>query len=651
MKFQSILPAIALISSVLACSAPATAVESAPSPRLPFAVVENKGQVPDTRVRYVGNGPSFKALFHQEGITFVRGGAYSAMSFVGHADGVRIEPSSQTAGRTNYLYGRDADKWITDLPMFDSLVYEGVWPGVRMRVKAAGSEAQTEYQIESQDAVSKIRLRFDGEAKVQADGSLLVSNGTGDFHQSPPTFCEGPNFSQCDLQGRFVQSSDGSVGFTTIGNVTAPVDPRILFSGYFGGSAQTTITGVAINSYYNTVVTGWTLATDLPASGTAQTRSGGGIDAFVAAFSPAGGNLIYCTYLGGSGADEASSIAVDAANNTYITGWTSSLNFPVVNAIQTRLSGPRDAFVAKLNAAGNAFIYSTYLGGTGVDTGNGIKVDTSGAAVIVGDTTSTNLSATAGVIQPHLKGGQDAFIARLSPSGNSLQMLTYFGGNAAEHGAAIALDATGAIFICGYTYSTNLPVLNAAQPQSGGGQDAFVAKLSVSGGAILFSTYLGGSGGTAGAPETANAIVVGPSGNIIVGGATGSSNFPVLAGAFQATFAGGQTDGFLARYNGITGVLQRSTYLGGSSDDAVNAVATDLNGNAYAAGYTLSGDFPTLRAEQASSGGQMDAFVVKMSGTQLLYSTYWGGNGNDCCECCGYGFYDIGGCRRIFRLL
>jgi len=274
-------------------------------------------------------------------------------------------------------------------------------------------------------------------------------------------------------------------------------------------------------------------------------------------------------------------------------------------------------------------VFSTYLGGSGVDAGYGIALDSANAIVVTGDTTSTNLPITAGVIQPRLAGGQDAFIAKLAAGGTALSAMTYFGGNSTDHSAAVKLDASNSIFLGGSTFSTNFPTVSAAQAHSGGGQDAFVAKVSADCKTLIFSTYFGGSGGSAGAPEEINAIAMGPGGNLIVGGTTSSIDLPIGDKPIQASFGGGSTDGFMARFYGVNGALQYSTYIGGSSDDGVNAVVVDFAGNVFGAGYTSSTDFFTQNPQQSSNHGGMDAFVIKHQWTRVMYSTYLGGQGND----------------------
>src|SRR6185437_8801025 len=439
------------------------------------------------------------------------------------------------------------------------------------------------------------------------------------------------------VTGHFVKTLAGLVTVSANYDHKRPliIDPTILFSGFFGGSAEDDVTAVAFNSSFDVVAAGWKLSTDLPASGGARTMNGGGVDAFVAIFSPVGGQLLSCTYLGGTGDDRAFGVALDSSSNIYVTGWSSSVNFPTVAPIQAHLSGARDAFVTKLNSTASSILYSTYLGGTGVDYANGIAVDSLGEAVIVGDTTSMNLPVTAGVFQSRPAGGQDTFVARLNPAGNALSLLTYFGGNSIDHGATIQIDPAGPIVIGGGTYSTNLPTLLPCQAHSGGGQDGFIAKFNSTGTALVQSTYLGGSGGSPGLPEKVTSLVIGPSKNIIAAGITSSPNFPITSGALEATYGGGQTDGFITKLNATTGAIVVSTFLGGSLNDGINAMAEDSLGRLYVTGFTLSTDFPVVRAAQTASAGgtygSMDAFIATVnSGLNTIESsTYLGGSGSD----------------------
>ena len=355
-----------------------------------------------------------------------------------------------------------------------------------------------------------------------------------------------------------------------------------------------------------------------------QAALGGGNDAFVAKLNASGSALIYCTYLGGRNDDRALGIAIDSTGAAYVTGSTQSPNFPVRNAFQANLAGAKNAFVAKLTPTGNNLAYSSFLGGNGSDVGNGIAVDAGGNGYITGDTTSTTFPVNS--FEKTYQGGQDAFVAKVNAAGSALTYCTYLGGGSIDHGAAIAVDSTGAAFVTGGTSSTDFPVVNAMQAIIGGGRNAFIARLKADGSGLLFSTFLGGSGGSTEYLEEGQAIATDSAGNAYIAGVTASTNFPIL-GPEQSTLDG-WTDAFVAKV-GSMGALIYSTYLGGSGNDYACAIAVDSNGYAYIGGYTYSPDFPLVSASQpVGPAGIALAFVAKLvpAGNSLAFATYLGGN-------------------------
>jgi hypothetical protein len=609
--------------------ASANALTGAGSSQMPFTFVENKGQA-DARIRYIGNGPEFKAWFEDRGVVLQQGRAAVKIAFEGGGAPV-ITPEQATGARANYLRGSNPADWRTDLPLFGAVHYAGVWPGIDLTYSAEQTRVKAEYLVAPGASVERIRLRFDGEARIQRDGTLRIEGTSGNFLEEKPTLYQSIGGERKEVTGGFRQLARGVIGFWASGYDHAEplvIDPAILFSGYFGGSSQESITAVRIDSSNNIVVAGWTSSTDLPTANGARKKSGGGVDAFVASFLPTGGTLIYCTYLGGSGDDRAFGLTTDAARSVYITGWTSSANFPVLGAIQTRLGGTRDAFVAKLNATGNALIYSTYLGGSAVDVGNAITVDATGAAIVVGDSTSSNLPVTSQAFQAKFGGSQDAFVAKLSPAGSALTLMTYMGGSGVDHASSVVLGGVGNILLGGYTWSINFPTLLPYQAKSGGGQDGFVAKMYPDGSKLFYSTYLGGYGGSIGAVEQVNAVCVDAAGVTTVAGTTSSANFPATPGALQTIF-GGQTDGFVTRLTNKGMVLQ-STFLGGAMGDGINALAIDFHGQPYVTGFTASQDFPVQRPLQNTNAGALDAFAVKFNNSlSAVFGTYLGGSGSE----------------------
>jgi hypothetical protein len=431
------------------------------------------------------------------------------------------------------------------------------------------------------------------------------------------------------IAGRYRLLGTRTAGFevdTYDGALPMVIDPVISYATYMEGSGLGAVTGVALDSAGNLYAAGWTEALNFPIVLAEQAANAGGVDAFVVKVSPSGAGLIYATYIGGRGDDRAAAIAVDSSGEAYVTGATSSSNFPLGSAVRLTLGGSKSAFVLKLNAAGNALLFSTYLGGTTYDLGTAIAVDASGRAYIAGDTQSADFPVV-GAFQAVIGGGFDVFVTKLNANGTYV-FSTFLGGAANDHAGDIALDSGGNVYVAGGTYSINFPLANAIQTTNHGTQDAFVTKLNASGASLLYSTYLGGSGGVT--PEEANGIAVDASGNAYVAGVTNSADFPVTAGVLQPQFKG-VADVFAAKINPAGSALVYSTYLGGTDFDWGSGIAIDGSGNAYVAGYTSSGDFPQSNSVQPAFGGFYDAFVSKLNatGNVLDFSTWFGGSGSD----------------------
>ena len=369
---------------------------------------------------------------------------------------------------------------------------------------------------------------------------------------------------------------------------------------------------------------------------------------------------MYSTYLGGGGEDYASAIAVDTLGNAYVTGRSTSGNFPTTagafQVINHASSSWYNAFVTKLNPTGTALVYSTYLGGSGAphdtetqfgDVGQGIAVDGSGNAYVTGLTQSTTFPVTTGAYQTvnnsTLPGEIfNAFVAKLNATGTKLVYSTYLGGGGEDYASAIAVDTLGNAYVTGRSTSGNFPttagafqVINHASTSF---PDAFVAKLNPTGTALVYSTYLGGSGfGASGA-----AIAVDSSGEAYVTGSAASVDFPVTAGAFQTTNTAAANAGpnnggynaFVTKFNATGTALVYSTFLGGATEESGTGIALDGSGNAYVTGQSWSKDFPVAgnayqAANKAFANDAANAFVTKVNsaGTGLVYSTYLGGSG------------------------
>jgi len=408
----------------------------------------------------------------------------------------------------------------------------------------------------------------------------------------------------------------------------SPNGSTVIFSTFIGGrNPGDKGAGIAVDKAGNIYFTGETNSLNFPVLNAAQPNFRGNVDAFVAKFNIEGNTLLYSTYLGGSFSDAAYAIAVDRFDNAYVTGRTESANFPTKNALQTALRGQRDAFVAKFSADG-AIVYSTYLGGDlppnasrDDESGYGIAVDMLQNAYITGFTSSPSFP-TVNALQSNFAGVEDAFVAKINASGSDLVYSTFLGGNRADEARSLAVDALGNVYVTGYTFSLDFPMANALQRQYGGNVDAFVTKINASGSALLYSTFLGGSGlentGLVSDNIPVGSITVDTLGNAYITGKTESENFPVVR-AVQSSLRG-DNDIFIAKIDPAGMALIYSTYLGStfSGDNGFDErgldIAVDNFGSVYVTGQVLKNDFSTVLPVQSSFGGGLsDAFICKVS--------------------------------------
>jgi hypothetical protein len=610
--------------------------------RLPLSFEANEGQS-DSQVRFLSRGSGY-ALFLTDtqvalnlqgtSVSSVAGAAEApaadlvTMTLVGANAAPRIEGQGRLPGVSNYFLGNDPSQWRTQVPTYARVVYQDVYPGIDLLYYGQQRELEYDFVVAPGADPSAITLSFQGmqNLDLNAQGDLVLHTAGGDLVEHAPVIYQETADGRHQVAGAYVREAVDRIGFR-IGSYdphrALTIDPVLGYSTYFGGSATDEGYAIAVDAADNVYITGDTSSANFPTANAFQPAKSGGTNAFVSELSADGSTLIYSTYLGGKNEDHGYGIAVDAAGNAYITGKTNSTDFPTVNPIQSGLKGMHDAFVAKLASGGSALLYSTYLGGSQDDVGNGIAVDAVGDAYVIGSTSSNNFP-TANAIQPHYAGGsEDAFVAELAVDGTALIYSTYLGGSQDDTGTGIAVDAAGDAYLIGGTYSSNFPTANALQENQGGSRDAFVAELSAGGTALIYSTYLGGT-----SADTGTGIAVDNAGDAYITGYTTSLDFPTI-NALQPSYGGGLSDAFVAELSAGGTSLVYSTYLGGTGADDSYSIAVDAAGNAFVTGYTFSIDFPLVDPIQASfGGGYSDAFVAEISvtGTALVYSTYLGGN-------------------------
>ena len=620
-----------LVSIILAGAALAGAGRVPPALKAgerpaPLFFTPNRGQAAP-EVRFLARTPHLTAYFSR-GEAEIRAAAGAVrMRFEG-ARSAEPEARVRLPGVANYL-GRSRRGLLTGLPLYGELIYRNLYPGIDMVYGVEGQGLKSEFVVAAGADPSSIRVRYSGTGKpsIAGDGSLAIPLGAEALREEAPTVYQEIAGKRVAIPGCFALSGE-AVSFE-IGRYDASrpliIDPAIAYSTLLGGSGADAANAIAVDASGAVYIAGFTESTNLPTANPARNFNAGGDDIFIAKFSADGNGLVYCTYLGGSGQDIAAALAVDASGAVYVAGSTNSADFPVLAALQSHLAGARNAFAVKLAPAGNSLVYSTYLGGNGSDSANGIAVDPAGNAYLAGDTNSFNFPASGW--QRSSRGGQDAFAAEIAADGSRLLWSSYLGGSGTDRGAAIAVNAAGEAWVAGSTWSADFPTAGAFQNRSGGGQDAFAARFSADGNTLAFASYLGGSGGTVIYPEAAQAIALDAAGNAYVAGVTNSADFPTLKPAQSALK--GAMDAFAAKVS-ASGALVYSTYLGGSGVDIANAVAVDWSGSAYVAGYAYSTDLATVNALQTANAGDCDAFLAKLnSAPAVTYLSYLGGNNAD----------------------
>ena len=621
---------------------------------------ENRGQA-DAAVRFVASNGAMKAAVVDDGVVFPLGGQSISMQIVGAAS-TGFVGEDPVNGASNYYLGSRA---ITGLPHYSRIKARNVKPGVDLVYYGNGSELEYDFVVRPSADPTALRLRFDGAGKpeLEANGDLLLRAGAEIRLQKLEAWQEidgRRHIVPCSYQ----ISDDGEVRFI-LGrydhSLELTIDPVISFSTFLSSSGNDSIYGVAVDST-GVYVTGSSYTTDFPVtSGSNQ----GEPALFVTKFNLSGTNLIYSTIIaGGQGkaivadgagnvyvtgiagtdfsnpmiasgehifvaklgpsgateyetvvagnvAEDGQAIAIDSTGAAYVAGITHSSIFPTTTlALRTTLSGTTDGVVAKFTPSGQV-AYATYLGGNSDDSATGIAVDAQGNAYVTGWTRSSDFPTTTGAYSTTSKGGADAFVSVLNPTGTALLRSTLLGGSSDDLGSGIILDRLGNIYVTGATESGDFPATFKA---NSGGPAVYVAKFtaSLSSSSLQYSAYIGSAGWTLSLP----AMAVDQSGSVYVA-AYGSLSAPITSGGFDSGFYGNI---YLAQLAPSGNALSYAGRFGGGSGDQVNAIAIDGNGGVYLAGEIAGSSFPTTpgafqpvdQTKSLNSNGVGSGVVVKI---------------------------------------
>ena len=631
--------------------------------RLPLSFEENRGQT-DPQVKFLSRGEGFsvylasnEAVFklrrwstetHRRAYSVVRlrleGGNPRATAF-----GIEALP-----GKVNHFSG---DKSQTAISTFAEVGFNDIYPGVNLVYR--GSQGRLEYDLTlaPESDPRQIKFAIDGadQLSINKQGDLIIATASGRVIEKAPSIYQNVNGQKKPVNGKYVLLGKREVSFE-VGSYDKRepliIDPLVAYASYLGGSSIDFATGIAVDSYGDAIVTGYTDSADFPiTTGAFQSTVYGADDVFVAKINPTGTALIYSTFIGGGNEDEATGVAVDSIGDAYITGYTMSPDYPsTVGAVQPHYSGrSQNAFVTALDPSGN-LIYSTFLNGSATSSATAIAVDSGGNAFVTGLTSSTDFPATSGAYQtsfvPSSNENFAAFVAKLNPIGTALEYSTFLGPPNYMDGRAIALDAAGDAYVTGTTYPGG--TAGGSLCPSHNSTCGFVAELDSIGSSLIFAntlnlrdagytqpqaiavdsngrSHVGGSFGTSGAPvsfvanldasgtissvvnfvgiPSIQGIAMEPSGSLLITGLVEGSFLTTAPGSFQPKYAGAQ-DAFVTELDSTGNFVTATTYLGGSGQDEGLAIASDSWGNAYVAGYTESSDFPvTAGTFQSAKGG------------------------------------------------
>jgi len=608
----------------------------------PLVFEVNRGQT-DSGVDYLSRGPGYVAFLTSAGATLSLHQQNSTvadalrLTLLGASRHIHASAEQQLTGKVNYLIGNDSAQGKVGIPQYSRVRYIDVYPGIDLVYY--GNPGQLEYDFEVQPGadLNKIALQMDGAQSIHIadNGDLTVLLPDGEIAWKRPEVYQlrdgtrHPVSSQYQLAANTVRFKVGSYDHTR----PLVIDPSLSFDTYVGTPDGSATNAIAIDSSKNVYVAGLAASSQYPTTpGAYQTTFGGVGDAFITKLSADGSTLLYSTYVGGSSADWASSIAVDASGNAYVSGATQSSNFPVtpgaLHLFNTSANG-YTGFILKLNPTGSSLIYSAEIGNAFVPS---IAIDRAGDVYATGTASGSPFETTPGAYKTTVgttncpgfgTGGEsESYVMELNPSGSAPVYSTYI--SDCEEGAAIAVQ-NGEAYITGITQQHHPVTSGVVQPTYGGDFDTFVTRLNTSGSALVYSTYLGGT-----QVDTGYGIAVDSTGNAIVSGITFSNDYPV-ANAFQPTISPNDLDSFVTKLNSSGAAFVYSTFLGGSAGSAAAAVAVDSNGHAYVTGGTQSNDFPTKDAFHGLCGGSTitscrgAAFVSKFSASgSLLSSTYYG---------------------------
>ena len=534
----------------------------------------------------------------------------------------------------NYFYGNDPAKWRTDVPNYSAITYKDIWPGIDLKYHGNGKWMKYDFIVNPGADITRMKLRYAGidNLAVTPQGDLRAETIFGPVFEKAPYIYQEIAGTEHTVMGRYVLTEPGVFGFTLEGeyspNHIMIVDPQLAYSTFLGGDSVDVVTDIAVDADGCLYGVGDTRSPNFPTENPYDDSLGSHTDVMVFKLSPLGDTLIFSTFIGGTNpwyaSDEGEGIVLDLEGNIYITGKAESTDFPLVNPIDDIFQS-KEIFISKLSPAGNALLFSTFLGGQSLDSPRGIDLDSQNNICVVGLTGSADFP----VVNPYdgdISALNDIVVVVLSAPDYSLTYSTYLGGNNVDVPYDISVDDDN-IYITGATASTDFPLVNPVDAVIEGASEVFASKISPYIGGInslVYSTFIGGSG-----VEYGYGIKVDENEIAYIIGVTQSPDFP-LVNSFDLNYEG-ESEAFVLKLSALGNSLLFSTFLGGDGSDAGADIAVDGSGNMYIAVNTTSSDYPVINPYDGSYNGDMDVFLAKFSESDncLLFSSYFGTNASD----------------------
>lgn len=624
-------------------------------PRNSVVFEQNEGQFDPSVLYLARNGATSMFLTSSEAVFVLPMAANSAnedemassayalrMRFTDQGPNVTARGTAASEQRSNYFVGSDPESWHVDVPSFSTVELGNIADGISMLWHGLEDRA-TRYDLVVDPGADpgRIALTFDGADSIELEqnGDIIITTPAGTIRQARPfAFQEGPEDRKTEVASGF-RVEGNSVKFD-VGeyDTTRPliIDPTVTlnnlaFSTFLGSFGEDAANDNAVDAMGNIYITGRSTSVAFPTTaGTFDTSSNGAEDVFVTKMNPSGTGIVFSTFLGGNFYDEGRGIAVDSSGNIFVTGTASNFFPTTAGTFDTTFSGGSDVFVTKLNSTGSALLYSTYIGESAIDFANDIAIDAAGNAYVVVRTSDTvvDYPTTPGAFDTTFNGVDDVAVTKLNPTGSALVYSTFLGGSGIDNGTAIAVNAAGEAYVAGATTDDVTDMQTTA-----GAYDTTHNGIT-----DYFVTRFSADGsslvystfiGGSGIDNAVGLAIDGAGSAYVVGSA--SVGFPVTAGVVDTSALGSSEIG-ASKISPDGATLQYSTFIGGNQGEGANSVAVDQAGNAYITGQNFGGDFPvTSGAYDTTFNGSNDVIVTVLNpaATGYLFSTYLGGGGND----------------------